>query len=77
MAIAMLQEQEHIPPAAPVKLLLTIDEAAASLGVCRSILYMLVLSGQIASIKIGRARRVPVVALERYVARQMAEQEGA
>ncbi len=55
-----------------IKLLLTIPEAAESLGVCRSIVYDLVLTGQLASIKIGRARRVPVTALQEFVAQRLA-----
>jgi excisionase family DNA binding protein len=56
----------------PVKLLLTVEEAAVALSVCRSVAYQLVLTKQISSIKIGRARRVPVLALERYICEQMA-----
>jgi excisionase family DNA binding protein len=55
-----------------LRLLLTIPEAAQALGVSRSILYQLVLAGEVASIKIGRSRRVPVVALEKYVTTQIA-----
>ena len=58
---------------APVKLLVTMEEAAKALGICRSVMYTLVLRKQIASIEIGRARRVPVVALEAFVARQLGE----
>jgi excisionase family DNA binding protein len=54
-----------------VKLLLTVEEAAQALSVCRSVAYQLVLTKQISSIKIGRARRVPVTALERYIAEQL------
>ncbi len=54
------------------KLLLTVEEAAEMLSVCRSVLYQLVLTKQIPSIKIGRARRVPVTALERYISEQLA-----
>ncbi len=63
------------PAGAPVKLLLTVEEAAQALGVCRSVMYTLILRNQIASIKIGRLRRVPVVALEAFVARQLDEAE--
>jgi excisionase family DNA binding protein len=58
-----------IPTAQKVsyRLLLTIPEAAQVLGVSRSILYQLVRAGEVATIKIGRSRRVPIVALEQYV----------
>lgn len=59
-------------PHAPLRLLLTIPEAAQVLGVSRSILYQLVLAGEVASIKIGRSRRVPTVALEQYVSARLA-----
>jgi excisionase family DNA binding protein len=49
------------------KLLYTIDEAAQALSLGRSLLYQLVLTGQIASIKVGRYRRIPVVSLKSYV----------
>lgn len=51
------------------KLLLTIDEACERIGVKRSKLYELITSDTIESVSIGRARRIPVDALEDYVAR--------
>jgi excisionase family DNA binding protein len=59
---------------ADVKLLLTMPEAAAALGLCRSVVYDLVLTGQIQSLKIGRARRIPVAALEAFVTQRLTEQ---
>ena len=56
------------------KKLLTVAESAIYLGVSRSLLYSYVLRGQIPSIKIGRARRIPVAALDEWVARQVEEQ---
>lgn len=53
------------------KVLLTVGQAAERLGVGRSFLYGLVMAGDIASIKLGRARRVPVAALEQFVAERM------
>jgi excisionase family DNA binding protein len=55
------------------KLLLTMEEAADALGICRALLYQLVMRGQIPSIKIGRSRRVPVSALHAYIAHLMEE----
>jgi len=49
------------------RLLLTIPEAAQVLRVSRSILYQLVQAGEVAAIKIGRSRRIPMVALEQFV----------
>lgn len=56
----------------PVKLLLTVIEAAQVLNLSRSLMYELVLTGQVVSLKIGRARRIPVSELQAYVARQVA-----
>ena len=54
-------------------MLLTVPEAAMRLGLGRSLTYSLVMSGAIASITIGRARRIPVSALEEFIARRMAD----
>lgn len=51
------------------KVLLRIDEAAGLLGVGRSFLYALVQRGEIASVKLGRARRIPRQELDAYVRR--------
>jgi excisionase family DNA binding protein len=57
------------------KVLLRVDEAAAALGVGRSFLYGLVQRGEIASIKLGRARRIPVSALEEFIWKLQTEEE--
>jgi excisionase family DNA binding protein len=54
------------------KLLLTVPEAARSLGLCRSFVYELVRAGELTSVKIGRARRVPFAALEAFITAKMA-----
>jgi excisionase family DNA binding protein len=51
------------------KLLLKIDEAASQLGVGRSFLYAAIQRGELATVKLGRARRVPLADLTRYVER--------
>ena len=56
-------------------ILLTVDRAARRLGMSRGAIYPLVLSGDIPSIKIGRARRIPIAQLEAWVARQVSEQQ--
>lgn len=55
--------------------LLTVGEAAQAMGIGRSMLYQLVMRGDIPSIKIGRARRIPVTALDEWIGRQQAEVE--
>ncbi len=49
------------------KLLLTVSEAADQVGLSRSKLYALVLRGEVPSVQIGRARRIPVDALCEWV----------
>ena len=51
-------------------LALTVEAAARRIGMSRGALYPLVMSGEIPSMKIGRARRVPVAALEAWVEKQ-------
>ncbi len=45
------------------------EPAAAALDIGRSKLFELIASGQIETVQIGRARRIPRQALEDYVAR--------
>lgn len=57
------------PPDGP-KLLLTVEEAGARLGFGKRMMYALIGSGEIVTLEIGRYRRVPVQALERFVSRR-------
>jgi excisionase family DNA binding protein len=54
------------PPVAPV--LYRVDEAAEALRLSRSVLYELIRSGGLRTVKAGRRRLVPVAALTEYVA---------
>jgi excisionase family DNA binding protein len=58
---------------APIKVLLTVDEAATALSLGRTFLYRLLMSKEIASVKVGRVRRIPVSALTEYVMHRLAE----
>ena len=49
------------------RLLLRPEEAARRLGISRTVLFDLVRNGRIYSVKIGRSRRIPVSALEKFV----------
>ena len=49
------------------RLLLSPDQVAESLGVCRSRVYDLMRTRMLPSVKIGRARRMPVSAVRAYV----------
>jgi len=45
-----------------------VEEAADALRLSRSVIYELIRSGQLRTVKAGRSRRVPVEALAEYVA---------
>ena len=55
--------------ARPLRLVLTIEEAAERLGIGRTLMYALVSAGEVESVRIGRLRRVPIDALDAYVLR--------
>lgn len=49
------------------RLLLSPAETAVALGVSRSMIYKLMAAGELETVKVGRARRIPVEAVEAYV----------
>lgn len=50
-------------------LLLTAEDAARRIGCGRTMIYSLIASGDIETVKIGRLRRVPAAAVAEYVER--------
>jgi excisionase family DNA binding protein len=54
--------ERTIPP-----VLYRVDEAAEALRLSRSVIYELIRSGRLRTVKEGRRRLVPVVALTEYV----------
>jgi excisionase family DNA binding protein len=56
-------------------LLLRPEDAAVRLAMSRREIYRLMASGRLRSVKIGKARRISVRALEEFV--EKAEQDGA
>nr|WP_245554710.1 helix-turn-helix domain-containing protein [Actinosynnema mirum] len=62
---------------APVRVLLTVEEAAERLGIGKTKAYALVKAGSLESVLIGRLRRVHVDAIDHYTARLVAEQSSA
>ena len=61
----------------PLRLLLTVEEAAERIGICRSNMFKLIRRGEIQSVKVGRLRRVTPAALEDFVRRLAAEEDPA
>lgn len=57
----------------PTRLLLTVSEAARRLGIGRTLMYELISTGQIASVHVGRLRRVRPTDLEAYANSLVAE----
>jgi excisionase family DNA binding protein len=49
--------------------LLSVEETARALGIGRSKTYELIAAGELESVHIGRAARVPVTAVEDFVER--------
>jgi excisionase family DNA binding protein len=59
------------------RLLLTVPEAAETLAISRSKLYELLAAGVVASIRIDGSRRIPLAALETYIARRLQAEDAA
>jgi len=51
------------------ELLVTVDEAARRLSIAHSTLYPLIRRGELASVRIGRSRRIAVQDLDDFVSR--------
>jgi excisionase family DNA binding protein len=58
----------HAADGAQDELLLTVEEAARRLRIGRTLVYQLISSGELESVKVGRLRRVPAECLPAYVA---------
>lgn len=57
-------------------LLLTVDQARGRLTIGRTRMFELIASGAIESVTIGRSRRIPEAALDRYVEGLLAAKSG-
>lgn len=62
---------------AKTPLLLTVNEAARQLSLARSTVYELLLTRQLVSVKIGRARRVPLESIRDFIERLKEAERGA
>ncbi|GAB3920236.1 hypothetical protein GCM10011575_44100 [Microlunatus endophyticus] len=61
-----MNDQEHAPTVIP-PVVYSVNEAAEALRLSRELLYELIRSGQLRSIKVGRRRLVPVSAVTEFV----------
>jgi excisionase family DNA binding protein len=60
-----------------LQLLLTVEQAAQKLNIGRSMLYELLQSGILESVRIGNCRRIPAEALSEFVARLRGDNQRA
>jgi excisionase family DNA binding protein len=58
-----------LPGDRPPRLLLTVEEAAERIGICRAYMFKLIREGDVQSVKVGRLRRITPAALDDFVAR--------
>ena len=66
-AIMAAVRDETTPVANAPGRLLSIDEAAAALGLGRTALYPELMSGRLRSFKVGRRRLIPASAIDAYI----------
>ncbi len=63
-------------PISSGRLLLTVDQATVHLSLGKTKVYELLQSGELASVYIGTARRIPSAGLQAYVDRLVDQQSG-
>jgi excisionase family DNA binding protein len=63
----------------PPRLLFTVEEAAGALGIGRTRMFELIQAGSVETVLIGRLRRIPIDALDVFVAglRESSERSAA
>jgi len=60
-----------------LRVLLTVEAAAERLSISRTRMYALIKSGEVMSVRVGRLRRVPVIALQDFTAHLVTAQNAA
>lgn len=75
MAADLSGEAAEISVTQPTRLVLTIEQAARRLGIGRTLMYSLVMTGEVESVTIGRLRRIPVECLAEYVTKLRTAQQ--
>ena len=64
-------------PGTPQRLLLTVEEAADRIGICRSNMFKLIRQGEVKSVKVGRLRRITPAALEDFIGKLASSADSA
>ncbi len=64
---------EAMAETASGRLLLTVEEAAQRLGIGKTLAWELVWNGELPSVRLGRCVRIPLAALEEWIAQRVAE----
>lgn len=64
-----MAEPQERPLVVPTRLLYSVEEAAALLGIGRTYMFELIASGQVRSLKLGKHRRIPRSALDDFIER--------
>lgn len=68
---------DEMTTAAPIRVMLTVEEAAFALGIGRTHVFEQVRLGRLRSVKVGRSRRIPLEYLSEFVELLKAESEDA
>ena len=70
-----MQKHTKIPPEgmAEMKVLVSVDEAAAMLSLGRTLVWELVRKKELQSVKVGRTRRILVSSVHEYVEKLMTQ----
>ncbi len=63
------QNNEVMDTTRQMKVLVSVDEAAAMLSLGRTSVYGLVMQNELQSVKVGRMRRIVVSSLHNYISR--------
>ena len=61
-------------PSPPPRMAYSVTEAAAALGVSKTLIYQMIRRGELPSVKIGARRVVPVAAIHELLGQRDAEQ---
>lgn len=74
MSSDVATQAERLRGSEPLPLLLRPEEAADVIRVSRAKFYTLMSEGRIKSLKVGRARRIPVSEIQKWIASELKEQ---